>query len=345
MTLKKVLLGTTALLGAGAVASTQAQAQDLEVGLSGFARSLAAFGDLDEESGVDDSRSFYFRNDTEVHVNVRGTDDETGLSYGATVEFEADTSSTANTDETWLFISGGFGEIRMGDEDGAVDNSKLGAQSVAAGTGGIDGAGEVASVPFTIQNSSDATKVRYYSPSIGGFQIGVSYTPDSGHGGSTENPTDNDVGQLEDWIEAAAAYKGSFSGLDIAASIVGGFADGENEGDFSGFQVGGVVGFSGFNVGGAFFTQENDVDGNNGDRDGFNIGIGATLGPAAVSVNYGYADNDADDSEPEAIVVSATVGLLPGVSLQGDVNFFNRDVAGDDDDDGITGVARLHVAF
>ena len=51
MTFKKVLLGTTAILGASALVPTSVQAGDLEVGLSGFMRTLAAFGDLQEESG------------------------------------------------------------------------------------------------------------------------------------------------------------------------------------------------------------------------------------------------------------------------------------------------------
>ena len=38
-----------------------------------------------------------------------------------------------------MFLRGGWGEIRLGDEDGVVDNSIVGGQTIAAGTGGIDG--------------------------------------------------------------------------------------------------------------------------------------------------------------------------------------------------------------
>ena len=48
-----------------------------------------------------------------------------------------------NTDETWIFLRGGWGELRMGDEDGVVDNSVVGGQTIAAGTGGIDGSDAV----------------------------------------------------------------------------------------------------------------------------------------------------------------------------------------------------------
>ena len=30
---------------------------------------------------------------------------------------------TFNTDETWIFVRGGWGEPRLGDEDGATDRS------------------------------------------------------------------------------------------------------------------------------------------------------------------------------------------------------------------------------
>lgn len=343
MSVKNVLLGTTALLGASSLFAGGAAAADLEVGLSGFARTLAAFGDLEEESGVADSREFYFRNDVEVHVNVRGTDDETGLRYGATVEFEGDTDAANNTDETWLFIEGGFGGIRLGDEDGAFDNMKLGAESIAAGTGGLDGAGEVVSAAFTADNSSDATKIRYDSPVVGGFQLGISYTPDSGHGGASSNPTDNGTDR-EDWVEAGLVYSGAFSGVDLKASAVGSIASYESgvvgDDDFSAFQIGAVVGFSGISVAGAYWAEDDDVG---GDRDGWNIGAAAGVGPANVSVNYAFENQDATGNEPENFVVSADVTILPGVALQGDVSFFDRDAGGDDD--GVTGVVRMQVAF
>ena len=66
----------------------------------------------------------------------------------------------------------------MGDEDGVVDNSVIGGQTIAAGTGGIDGSDAViiaAPVVF-LTNSNDATKIRYYTPSFGGFSLGVSAT-------------------------------------------------------------------------------------------------------------------------------------------------------------------------
>ena len=78
-------------------------------------------------------------------VILRGKHDATGIVYGGTVEFEADTNRTDNTDASLNFLRGGFGELRFGDEDGRVDNSVI-----------------------KPSNSNDATKIRYYTPSFGG---------------------------------------------------------------------------------------------------------------------------------------------------------------------------------
>ena len=154
-------------------------ALDLEI--TGFLRAEAFGGEQDDlHLDSSQSRSLDFRNDTEVHVIARGKSEESGLEYGATIEFEADTNSTLNTDETWIFLRGGWGELRFGDEDGVVDNSVVGGQTIAAGTGGIDGSDAVimaAPVVF-LTNSNDATKIRYYTPSFGGFSLGVSLHAD-----------------------------------------------------------------------------------------------------------------------------------------------------------------------
>ena len=189
MKLKNLILGTSALAGVAmlgtAVALPAAAAEvtpggALNLELTGFAR-FEAFGGEQDDRSLDPtlSRGLDFRNDTEVHVIARGKDEETGLEYGATIEFEADTNNTPNTDETWVFLRGGWGEIRLGDEDGVVDNSVVGGQTLAAGTGGIDGSDAViCAAPLVfLANSNDATKVRYYTPSFGGLSLGVSYTP------------------------------------------------------------------------------------------------------------------------------------------------------------------------
>ena len=132
-----------ALPGAAGAAEVKAGGYP-DITITGFLRAEAFGGEQDDlHLDSSQSRSLDFRNDSEVHVLARAKSEETGLEYGATIEFEADTNSTFNTDETWIFLRGGWGELRLGDEDGVVDNSVVGGQTIAAGTGGIDGSDAV----------------------------------------------------------------------------------------------------------------------------------------------------------------------------------------------------------
>src|SRR4051794_34634304 len=196
MRLRNLLLGSTALVGAGVLgvgaAPGPASAAEvlpggaLNITLSGFGRFRVHGGQLDNQynqgrgsakgaltTGVD------FSNDYEFHVLVGGRHDATGLEYGAHIEFEGDTDQAFNTDEEWLWLRGGFGEFRFGDDDGVADSDSIGAYAIAAATGGIDGdvISQLSIGVVRSTNTGDSTKVIYHTPSFGGLRAGVSFTP------------------------------------------------------------------------------------------------------------------------------------------------------------------------
>jgi hypothetical protein len=350
MTFKKLLLGTSALLGAGLLATASpASAQQgptvtpggkLNVSVSGFARFLWVAGDVKKRFGGQQSGSD-FRNDTEVHIIARGKDESTGIEYGATVEFEADTNRNDNTDETWIIVKGSFGEFRFGDEDGASDLMKLGAFSIAAGTGGIDGTVDLPRLVAGV-NTGDATKIVYFSPRIAGFQLGISYTPNASSGG--DNLAVTNVDAAKDVFEGGINWVGDLGGVGIKAGVIGHIGDstdGDNNEDFWKIYGGGTVSFAGFSVGGGIGKQ--DVFGN--EITWFNAGAAATLGPATLSVTGGRVTDADDGIETKGVVVSATVGILPGVTLDGDLLFFDKAGIGGNFDDGVVGLVRLGVSF
>ncbi|MCX8100424.1 MAG: porin [Geminicoccaceae bacterium] len=350
MTIKKILLGTSALLGAGMIAAASpALAQQgpqvgpggkLDISVTGFARFLWVVGDVKERFGGQQSSSD-FRNDTEVHIVARGRDESTGIRYGATIEFEADTNRNDNTDETWIIVGGTFGEFRFGDEDGASDQMKLGAFTLAAGTGGIDGTVDLPRLVAGV-NTGDATKIIYFTPRIAGFQLGVSYTPNASSGG--DNLAVTNVDAAKDVFEGGLNYVGNFGDVGIKVGVIGHIGDstdGDNKEDFWKIYGGGVVSFAGFSVGGGWGKQ--DVFGN--DITWFNAGAGATLGPVSLSVTGGRVLDADDKIETKGVVVSATVGILPGVTLDGDLLFFDETGVGGNFDDGVVGVVRLGVSF
>jgi hypothetical protein len=375
MATKNLLLGTTALVGVGllqiglpgtVLAAEVLPGGALDVTISGFARFLAAGGDLDNQRNNDNvTTGLDFRNDTEVHVILRGKHDATGMEYGGTVEFEADTNRTDNTDETWLFVRGGFGEARFGDEDGAVDNSAIGAYTIAASTGGIDGTvvDVLAISPVRPTNSDDATKIRYYTPSFGGFSVGVSYTPNAeigtvdnanltndfldGVSGDTLAPKDVELG---DWFEGAAVYKGAFGDVGLQASLVGSVADVKDEAGLGGDDAwawygGTAVDLFGFKVAGGFGDEEFGSL----EKTYFNAGGAVKLGPANVSINYGQIiDSDGYTAdEPYNIILGADVGPLPGLIVGAELLYFDNDIEDpvSDDDNGWVYLGTIRLAF
>ena len=87
-------------------------------------------------------------------------------------------------------------------------------------------------------------------------------------------------------VEGALVYTGSFGGFDITASGVGAICDnnGDGESDDCYTYGGGLsTGLFGFNIAGGYFSEKfGDAE-----KDFFNAGVGAGLGPVNMSVTYG----------------------------------------------------------
>jgi predicted porin len=369
MKLKHWLLGTSGLIGAGVLTvgtALPAGAAEVlpggypDITISGFAYFRAHGGQLDDARQDNSfSRNLDFSNDTEVHVLARAKDEQTGMEYGGTIEFEADTNRTDNTDETWIFVRGGWGEVRLGDEDGVADNSNVGASTIAAGTGGIDGSVvDTIAVPMVfLTNSNDATKIRYYTPSFGGFTFAVSYTPqqeqvDSGaENGDVLASVDVEA---ENVVDAGIIYDGEFGGTGVLASLVAITGDLKDEdsfygdGSWHGWAAGVNVDLFGFKLAGSFADEKvGDAD-----RNWFTAGIGAALGPVNTSVNYSQMLDTSDNylgGEASNLVFSADVPIAPGLVLAGDVGIFDNDArddnAYDGGDEGWQAIGRLGLAF
>jgi hypothetical protein len=372
MRYRNFIMGTAACVaalaaGAGASAATVSPGGALDLTLTGFARFLAHGGDLDNArldrtvaGGLD------FSNDTEVHVLARALHDPSGIEYGGNVEFEADTDQTLNTDETWLFLRGGFGEFRFGDLDGVIDNSSVGGRTPAAGTGGIDGdiVDTIGTQVYGQFDSGDATKIRYYTPTFAGFSVGVSYTPDLDSVGQDlakkavlePDGTLGPTGSVQDMVEGGLIYEGGIGEFELLAALTGAVCEiNTNDDDDCSSWAGGLqTSLFGFTIAGSYWTEElGDTE-----KTGVSAGIGYGIGPANLSVSWAQViDSDnlvSDDTgipldQPMNLVFSADLGLMPGLVLAGDVGWFDNDteggLPGSLEDDGWQGVMRLGLAF
>jgi len=144
--MKKILLGTTALIGAATLMAGAALAEDPKVTVGGFDTFEAAYGRSDFDSK---EQSVIFRNDNEIHFNVAGKA-ESGLGYGAEIDLQADISGSGatqgSTDQgivarrTYGWLQGDqWGHFEFGSNDGAARTLKVDASNIARATGGIDG--------------------------------------------------------------------------------------------------------------------------------------------------------------------------------------------------------------
>jgi len=111
--------------------------------------------------------------------------------------------------------------------------------------------------------AADANKVTYFTPRFAGFQLGLSYTPETSFNG----PNPNGLGvnpnntSIEDVFEIALNYAGSFGGLDLG--LDGFYVTGDGPAFGPGFGsdpeeigFGANIGFGGFTLGGAWYQSE-----------------------------------------------------------------------------------------
>ncbi|HET6520938.1 MAG TPA: porin [Geminicoccaceae bacterium] len=354
MDTKNVLLGSTAIVGAGIFLANPAHAQ-LEVTLSGYTEFGVIAAENDAINPVFGDRGFDFFMDNEVFIRAQGVDDATGITYGTRMEIEIGTdvggAGTGDVvqDEIILFFSGAFGRVELGRDDGAADVMMLDAASVAAGTGGIDGDLPINLTGAQIVDSSDAAKVTYFTPRVAGFQAGVSYIPDGGDDNS-DNPLVGGA-DVENWFEAGLNFVGEFAGLDVGLAGVGSFGDGEAGGDVSSWQAGGTIGFAGLRFGASYGQDDADITGGiTRELDLITAGVGFGIGPANASFTWEYNDNDTIGEESNLFVLSADVGLMPGVVLKGDLGYaldfpLNRGGGVVEIDDTLAGVVTIQLNY
>ena len=347
----RLLLGSTALVSAGILFANANPAQaDIEVVLSGYTE-FGAEGATDETLQPDSDRGYTFYMDNELFITATGTSD-TGLTYGSNAELELGSgedvggSPNAFMDEINLFFSGGFGRIELGRQDGAGDVMFVGGEDAQAGTGGIDGDTNNLASAINVQNTGDAAKATYFTPRVGGFQLGASYTPDTGDDGGDDTDT-GPGGDSVNVIDVGGNWVGAFGGVDLTLSAVGLFGDAESddEDDLLDYGVGGLLGIGGLAFG-ASWIQRTD----RGEADLIQLGLEYSFGNAGASLGYMYVDEDRFDDEQHVYLVSGNVGLAPGLTLKGDVSYNSddpgaNDSAGADQDDTWAGVLAVQLDY
>ena len=281
---RRRLLGSTALVGAGVLlagavpavllagAAPAERVRSMQVKLSGFTEFEVLGATKDTLSGGR-NRNYTFQMMNEVHIETVATTNS-GIIYGSYLEIAVGSNGSRNqnanafVDEVNLFFTGDFGRVSLGQQDGAEDVMFVGAEDAQSGTGGIDGDTRNLAMVISVQNTGDATKATYFTPRVAGFQLGASFTPDTGDNLGIKNDAniDNSLGVGSNWI-------GTFGAARLVLSAVGIVGNGESRGfsnrsfgNVADYSVGGLLGFGGLSFGatwgqltdGLAFTKDNN---------------------------------------------------------------------------------------
>ena len=192
--MRKLLLGTTALAAAATLSANAALA---DVSISG-AYEWSYNSRSSNDTSLDGTT---FGNDSEIKFTFSNKTDS-GLTITAVTELFADgdesgdtagTTGGNSTDEHSISISGGFGTIKLGNDDSVGDNFGIEAEDlIAEESTPLRGAADSMTVGILTDTdirpaSGDSNKISYYLPAMGGFTAGVSHTTSvTGASDSTE---------------------------------------------------------------------------------------------------------------------------------------------------------------
>jgi len=175
--MRKLLLNSTAIATA-AIFTANAAVADVSISAATEWKYMSTSSQVTAEDGTE------FDEDSEIKF-VFSNKTDSGLTIAYTVEMFSD-STDSDIDESSLSISGGFGTLVIGQNDGVSDNYALNGLDLIA----EESAPTLAS--STIRQNADISldqtndnKITYHIPAMGGLTAGVSYE-DSGQAGVTD---------------------------------------------------------------------------------------------------------------------------------------------------------------
>jgi predicted porin len=348
--MKKVLLGTTAIVAAGMIVSAPSAiaAEKIKLSVGGYMEQW--FGYVANDDGAaQDFSGFDVKSDAEVQFKGSTTLDN-GISVGVNVQLEANSNPGDQIDESYIILKGGFGEINIGSENSAQYKMHYAPSDFGIGMNSGDQSSWVASIadasgdsinrggifrnPFgstyvEVNRANDSEKITYYTPRIEGFQLGVSYSPDTAQDANAQ-PNRDTVNS--DLVMASINFNRKFGSTSVKASIgYGGVTDGpttSSGSDPENINLGVVLGFGGFGIG-ASYAQAEDSGANTGE--GMNLGVNYATGPWGVSLSYFHGEKDGTGSvgagtldgqaEHDTFFLSGKYALGPGITAAGTIGW------------------------
>lgn len=369
--MKKLLL-TTAACGL-AFAATPANAQ-VELELGGYFKGYGAYVDQDDNVDTDggtaglqgsgEAKGFDFIRDTEIHFGGETTLDN-GLTVGAHIEATTDGADAFGVDESYVYFSGNWGRVNFGAEDGAGYLLQVAAPSADSNIDGIrqyvqpvnytvaiadlnasgTAADEIAalgvvgnSIDYDMDPSVKSDKLTYLSPIMNGFQVGLSYSPDTDAAASLGGVgTDNQEDTVEETYELAVRYEGQFNNVGVIAGA--GYSHGENgaettipaaSDDREVWNVGLDLDAGPFGIGAVYVEDNGGITGVGVDEEEtMVVGVDYTTGPFKLGASYLDQENTfaVQNLDTQRYSGGVTYTYGPGMTFRGSIGHIAHDGA------------------
>ena len=317
--MKKVLLAGTALTGASLIAGSAVA--EVSVGALAQVNYTATSDDADNSSNKSTDSlgadfELYFSGSKEIN---------NGMTAGFWIDLNGlGEDETLGVDESSVSLSGGWGQVILGNDDPAGNRFNINGTAASGGASGSVGGGYIAtSLADDTSTSSvvvggtaavtngivaaggDDNKITYMTADFGGFQAGLSYV---GHKGANKSG-----------MSVGAAFNQDMGGASVGVSAAYAERNGDaSEDDRSGYHVGASVGMSGFTVAAGYASNKEDDNAGStttGHKtSGYNLGAGYSMGDTSFGVHY-FVDKFSNNDTAQADLEMTFIGLSLSHSL------------------------------
>ena len=379
--MRKSLYMTTALAAAGMLAfgATGAVAGShtggkIKIGLGGFLNTYIGYAEQDgsfESTASATTRVGYdqinIKTDSEVYF-TGGTKLDNGVGVNVVIQLEGDPSGGDGTiDESYVKLTGGFGDLRIGSTKFAsfvLRHGAPGAGAVAMGNPDTNNwivkpaNNSLSGAQGTHIGGGDQLKAVYITPKINGFRVGASYVPSTTNA-DTMPATGGNSGTETQMYDIVGSYENKLGGMNLKADIAAYREQGTAANSIDGRRFGITMGFGAVTVGGSVLNEDAVDAGQstlaaNPDMESMDAGITYAMSPATkIGLTYFNAKKEnASGTAGEDSVTKIGAGinhsLGSGVTFVGsiaNVDFEDESTADADNNGGWLAVAGIKVGF
>jgi outer membrane protein OmpU len=370
--MKKILIASTALVAAGMItAGSAAASEKIKLNLGGYSKWWVvgawqddSYEDSQGATGQGDANSVDVKGENEVWFGGSTTLDN-GLQVGVDMQLRTggtvDTAGTQDTsgdviDESYVWISGGFGKVIVGTENNGTYLLHVTAPDAAGnwneggvmmGDLAIARPTNVTTVPggntTAILTDGDADKITYVAPAFYGLTLGATYVPNAGednqrvYGGAVSSGAAGV--QANEIYGVGALYANTFGGVGVKVSagwVTYDIAQATSQSNEVAF--GSQLSYAGFTLGGSYRNVNQNASGgtnsvanaNTASGYAWDLGLQYATGPYAVSLAYfnskvNGATATVGDDEVTAYQLSGKYNMGAGVDVLASIGHIEYD--------------------